>query len=74
MYLQQEPIPGYWYTNIVGQLVQVRAVLHVEGRIKRIVLEYANARRESVDMESWLRLDLLLHSPFTHTRESVKDL
>jgi len=24
-------MPGYWYTNIVGQLQQVRVVLH-EGR------------------------------------------
>ncbi|MGA7800255.1 MAG: hypothetical protein WCC36_05550 [Gammaproteobacteria bacterium] len=74
MRLQQEPIPGYWYTNIVGQLVQVRAVLHAEGRIKRIVLEYANTRRESVDMEGWLHLDLVLHSPFCQPRESVRDL
>jgi len=61
--LVHQPIPGYWYANIVGQLQQVRMILH-EGRQKsRIVLENINGKRQTIDMEGWYRLDLTLHSP-----------
>ncbi|WP_455234768.1 hypothetical protein [Thiogranum longum] len=61
--LVHQPIPGYWYTNIVGQLLQVRVVLHEGRREKRIVLENINGRRQTVDLDGWYRLDLTLHSP-----------
>ena len=73
MLLQQKPIAGYWYTNIVGQLVQVRAVLYVSGRISRIVLEYINGRREFVNMHGWYYLDLALHSPSFEPRAGARD-
>jgi len=57
------PMPGYWYTNIVGQLQQVRLVLHKGPRLQRIVLENINGKRQSVDLDGWYRLDLTLHSP-----------
>ena len=61
--LVHHPIPGYWYTNVVGQLQQVRMVL-LEGTLQsRIVLENINGRRQTVDLEGWYRLDLTLHSP-----------
>ena len=31
MYLQQKPIPGYWYSNLSGQLLQVRAMVLTDG-------------------------------------------
>jgi hypothetical protein len=74
MLLQQRPIPGYWYANIVGQLVQVRAVLYTGDRISRIVLEYINGRRDFVDMDGWLYLDLALHSPGMERRDRARDL
>jgi hypothetical protein len=49
MLLQQKPIAGYWYTNIVGQLVQVRALLYTGRRLTCVALEYANGKREYVD-------------------------
>lgn len=61
--LVHQPLPGYWYTNVVGQLQQVRVVLHEGGRQTRVVLENINGRRLSVDLEGWYRLDLTLHSP-----------
>ncbi len=74
MVLQQKPIPGYWYANIVGQLVQVRAVLHTSGVATRIVLEYINGRRDFVDMDGWRYLDLVLHSPGLERRDRARDL
>ncbi len=61
--LVHQPLPGYWYTNIVGQLQQVRVVLHEGQRQTRVVLENINGRRHSVDLDGWYRLDLTLHSP-----------
>ncbi len=61
--LVHQPIPGYWYTDIVGQLQQVRVVLHVGQQQSRIMLENINGRRKSVDLDGWYRLDLTLHSP-----------
>jgi hypothetical protein len=56
-------MPGYWYTNVVGQLQQVRVVLHEGARQTRVVLENINGRRHTVDLDGWYRLDLTLHSP-----------
>ncbi|GMQ83388.1 MAG: hypothetical protein BMS9Abin06_0122 [Gammaproteobacteria bacterium] len=61
--LLHRPIPGYWYTSIVGQLQQVRMVLHEGQRQSMIVLDHVNGRRRTVDLDGWYRLDLTLHSP-----------
>jgi hypothetical protein len=61
--LVQEPIPGYWYSNIVGQLQQVRVVLHEAGEIDRVMLENISGKRQCVNLDTWYRLDLTLHSP-----------
>lgn len=58
-----QPIPGYWYSNIVGHLQQVRMVLHERGEATRVVLENINGQRQAVDLNDWYRLDLTLHSP-----------
>jgi hypothetical protein len=63
MFLQHKPIPGYWYSNLSGQLIQVRAIVLVSGRNNRIILEDIHGKRQSVDMESWRAMDLVLHSP-----------
>lgn len=74
MLLQQKPIAGYWYTNIVGQLVQVRALMYKGRRIARGALEYANGKRDFVDLEGWYYLDLALHSPRVERRERARDI
>lgn len=63
MFLQQKPIPGYWYSNLAGQLIQVRAIVFSSGRHTRIVLEDITGKRQSVDMASWRGMDMVLHSP-----------
>ncbi|HHJ16316.1 MAG TPA: hypothetical protein ENJ80_06420 [Gammaproteobacteria bacterium] len=70
--LVHQPIPGYWYTDIVGQLQQVRVVLHEGRQQSRIMLENINGRRQSVDLDGWYRLDLTLHSPGIERRRGSR--
>jgi hypothetical protein len=63
MFLQQKPIPGYWYSNLAGQLIQVRAIVFSAGQRTRIVLEDFGGNRQSVDLASWRGMDMVLHSP-----------
>jgi len=63
MFLQQKPIPGYWYSNFSGQLIQVRALVFVQGKRNRIIIEDINGKRESIDFTLWRGMDLVLHSP-----------
>lgn len=69
MFLQQKPIPGYWYSNQAGQLIQVRAIVFSGGRGSRIVIEDISGKRQSLDMPSWRDLDLVLHSPVSDNRK-----
>ena len=71
--LAHQPMPGYWYTNIVGQLQQVRVVLHEGRRQRYIVLENINGKRQVVDLDGWYRLDLTLHSPSVEHRRQRSD-
>jgi hypothetical protein len=71
--LAHQPMPGYWYTNIVGQLQQVRVVLHEGRRQRYIVLENINGKRQVVDLDGWYRLDLTLHSPGVEHRRQRSD-
>ena len=76
MFLQQKPIPGYWYSNFSGQLIQVRALVYSSGERSLIVLEDINGKRETVNIESWHGMDLVLHSPVVDQSqdEAVTDL
>ena len=55
MYLQQKPIPGYWYSNLSGQLLQVRALVYTTGQSRSIVLEDIHGKRDHVDTDGWKR-------------------
>ena len=63
MFLQQKPIPGYWYSNLAGQLIQVRAIVFSAGQRSRIILEDISGKRQSVDLANWRSMDMVLHSP-----------
>lgn len=63
MFLQQKPIPGYWYSNLSGQLIQVRALVFSQGRRSRIITEDIHGKRQSIDFALWRGMDLVLHSP-----------
>jgi len=76
MFLQQKPIPGYWYSNFSGQLIQVRALVFVRGKRNRIIIEDINGKRESIDFALWRGMDLVLHSPVIDSGSdgAVRDL
>ncbi len=63
MFLQQKPIPGYWYSNLAGQLIQVRAIVFTSGQRSRIILEDISGNRQSIDLAAWRNMDMVLHSP-----------
>jgi len=73
MLLQQRPIPGYWYSNLAGQLIQVRAILYSSGKRARIVLEDIHGKRNHVDASGWRDMDLVLHSPVVEQQHAVRD-
>jgi hypothetical protein len=73
MFLQQRPIPGYWYSNLSGQLIQVRAILYISGKRTRIVLEDIHGKRSSVNVVSWRNMDLVLHSPVVEQQHAMRD-
>jgi len=68
--LAHQAIPGYWYTNDIGQLQQVRVVLHQGNEPRRVVLENINGKRQTVDIDGWYELDLTLHSPGIERRRT----
>jgi len=74
MYFQQKPIPGYWYSNLAGQLIQVRALVYSAGTQSRVVLEDINGKREYVNAERWRSMDLVLHSPVVEKRNLARDI
>ena len=66
--LLQQPMPGYWYTDIAGQLQQVRVILFEGRRQSRITLESIKGNRQVVDLNGWYQLGLTLHSPGAERR------
>ncbi len=74
MFLQQKPIPGYWYSNLSGQLIQVRAILYTSGERSHIVLEDIHGKLDYVDLDGWRGLDLVLHSPVIEQQHAARDI
>ncbi len=74
MLLQQKPVVGYWYANVVGQLLQVRALMYRGKDMTCIAMEFTNGRKEYVDLAEWYALDLVQHAPQARRRRAkVKD-
>ena len=62
-------MPGYWYSNTIGQLQQVRIVLHEAGQPRRLIIENINGQRHALGIREWSDLDLTLHSPGVECRQ-----
>ena len=63
MNVPTNPIPGYWYSNFDGRLLQVRAILYMEGVARLVVIEDMGGDVTKVPLEDWLHINLTLHSP-----------
>ena len=48
--------------------------MYTGKRVTCVAVEYANGKREFVDMRGWYYLDLSLHSPRLERRGRVQDL
>lgn len=70
MATQQTPIPGNYYVNKTGQLIKVRYILYSDGDVSRVILEYLDGHRMSVELEEWSWLDLTRYSDWYLERES----
>lgn len=68
-----QPMPGYWYANTIGQLQQVRIVLHEAGQPSCLIIENINGQRQAVKIEEWKELNLTLHSPGVECRHRRRD-
>jgi hypothetical protein len=53
-----KPVPGFYYVNVTGQLIKVKALLYVDGRLSRVIAEYLDGRVEYVAPADWDWLDL----------------
>ncbi len=73
MFLQQQPMPGYWYSNFSGQLIQVRAMLYISGKCQRILLEDIRGKRDYINTGDWKDMDLVLHSPVIEQQSLARD-
>ena len=71
MYNTCNPIPGYWYSNNEGQLLQVRAKRYDKGVLSLIVIEGIDGARTMLDPTKWVDLSLILHSPVVDTQQTA---
>jgi hypothetical protein len=73
MFLHHKPIPGYWYSNLSGQLLQVRAILYTSGERSHVILEDIRGIRDTVGVDTWKGMDLVLHSPAVEQQQAARD-
>jgi hypothetical protein len=74
MGIQQRPVPGYYYINLTGQMIKVKALLYVEGDLSRVVIEYLDGRTININVDEWSWLDLSVYSEWLETRKETRDI
>ncbi len=74
MAVKQEPVPGYYYINLTGQLIKVKALLYVEGGLQRVVVEYLDGKVLNIRLDEWNWLDLSVYSEWLETRRVDTEL
>lgn len=74
MAVKQEPVPGYYYINLTGQLIKVKALLYVTGRLARVVVEYLDGKMLNIRLDEWNWLDLSVYSEWLETRSTQVEL
>ncbi len=58
MTVRQKPVPGFYYINVTGQLIKVRALLYVQGMVRRVVIEYLDGSVIKLALDEWDWMDL----------------
>lgn len=56
----QQPLPGYWYINRTGKLMKVKMVMLGHEGIESILLEYIEGATQTISIEDWQCLDLVI--------------
>ncbi len=74
MAVKQKPVPGYYYINLTGQLIRVKALLYVDGNLARVVIEYMDGRTVKVSAEEWAWLDLSMYTEWLGRRKQEMEL
>ena len=57
------PIAGYWYSDGIGHLIQVRAITYHDGVQAIVTTEDINGTRCHISPKTWQGLKLIIHSP-----------
>ena len=55
---QHAPKAGSWYVNKSGKLMKVKMLLYANDRISRVLIEFLDGMRVTVDVNAWCYLDL----------------
>jgi hypothetical protein len=74
MAVKQQPVPGYYYINLTGQLIKVKALLYADGQLSRVVVEYLDGKILNIRLDEWNWLDLSVYSEWLETRNVDTDL
>lgn len=71
MTVRQKPVPGFYYINLTGQLIKVRALLYVQGLVRRVVIEYLDGSVIKLALEEWDWLDLARYTDWLERNRPV---
>lgn len=74
MSVKQRAVPGYYYINLTGQLIRVKALLYVNGALAMVMIEYMDGRTVKVSSEEWGLLDLSMYTEWLGKRKEDLDL
>ena len=58
----RKPIPGYFYTNHIGQLIRVKLLVYVAGKVSRVIVEHLDNRLLKVTWEEWQEMGLSIYT------------
>ena len=60
--LSRKPIPGYFYTNQMGQLIRVKLLLYVEEKLSRVIVEHLDSRVLYATWDEWQEMGLSIYT------------
>lgn len=67
------PVPGYWYINAKGKLIQVRLVTYDGSIPTAALIQYIDGSTQAVDIDDWHGLDILMPAGGSESRRCETD-